>query len=382
MAICYDKERKTYYIKYTITLPTGEVKSRKIRNKERTKKRVLQQIENDIITKDKEQILKDYHKEDGSFQYLIDTTFAQMALSKKESTIYGYELVYKNYIKPFINNSLPIDKILEPVAMLNLISKIRETCKKKKVTANRLNLAIQFLKEVYDQAFALDLIGANTYSKGKLLLKRDKVETVSDDKLMFWTPEQFDIFIKTFESEDTKWKMFFEIAYWGGFRIGEILGLKWKDFDYDKKTLNVNKTLDTKGRISTTKNKASIGDVYLPNEIADELLLFKNAFVRTYDTDFIFFRRKTSRTSVRRIMDKHIKLGNLPHIKFHSLRHSIASRMINAGALPIFVSKHLRHASTQQTLDTYSHLFPQVNEGLMDRIFNQSPVSPQSSPQK
>ena len=35
----------------------------------------------------------------------------------------------------------------------------------------------------------------------------------------------------------------------------------------------------------------------------------------------------------------------------------------------LLVSKHLRHASTQQTLDTYSHLFPNETIGLMDKIF-------------
>lgn len=46
----------------------------------------------------------------------------------------------------------------------------------------------------------------------------------------------------------------------------------------------------------------------------------------------------------------------------------MASRMINRGCNPLIVSKYLRHSSTQQTLDTYSHLFPNITNGIMDKI--------------
>lgn len=368
MAICYDSSRKLYYISYRLTLPTGETKSRKIRNTERTRKRVVQQIELDEIEKDKEKILKSYHKKKDTFENLVDIYFRQCELTKKDSTNYGNKLVFKNYIFPCLDKSLSLEAIFEPSNMLSLVGKIKDLCKTKNVTTKRLNISITLLRELYDQAFQLDLISANSYNKGKLLLKHDKVVKVKTEKLMFWTPEQFDQFIATFDKEDQKWKMFFEVAYWGAFRIGEILALKRGDFNYEKKTLNVNKTIDKNGKISTTKNKASIDDVEIPDKIADELLEYRKSYNNPFDSDYMFFIKHTSRTSTKRIMDKHIKMANLPHIKFHSLRHSMASRMINAGVLPLYVSKHLRHASTQQTLDTYSHLFPKVGQGIMNQI--------------
>lgn len=52
----------------------------------------------------------------------------------------------------------------------------------------------------------------------------------------------------------------------------------------------------------------------------------------------------------------------------HGLRHSMASRMINQGVNILVVSKHLRHASTQQTLNTYAHLFPNLNKDIIDKL--------------
>ena len=85
-------------------------------------------------------------------------------------------------------------------------------------------------------------------------------------------------------------------------------------------------------------------------------------------SEFVFFIKHTSRTTARRILNEHIKISEVKKIKFHGLRHSMASRMINKGCNPLIVSKHLRHSSTQQTLDTYSHLFPNITNGIMDKI--------------
>ena len=66
--------------------------------------------------------------------------------------------------------------------MLSLVGKIKDLCKTKNVTTKRLNISITLLRELYDQAFQLDLISANSYNKGKLLLKHDKVVKVKTEK--------------------------------------------------------------------------------------------------------------------------------------------------------------------------------------------------------
>ena len=104
-------------------------------------------------------------------------------------------------------------------------------------------------------------------------------------------------------------------------------------------------------------------------EFCDRLLQYKFDLAAS-DNDFMFFGEKhVSRTNVRKIMSKHIELSGVPYIKFHGLRHSCASRMINAGVSPLIVSKHLRHSSVKETLDTYSHIFPNETVGIIDKIF-------------
>lgn len=162
--------------------------------------------------------------------------------------------------------------------------------------------------------------------------------------------------------------MFFEVEYYAALRIGEILALTWNDFFPEQKRININKALDKNGEVTTCKNTASCAPVDLPSFVVEDLLEYKKQFKCVEGNNYMFFIEPTSRTSAKRMMDKHTAMANLPEITLHGLRHSMASRMINKGLNVLIVSKHLRHASTQQTLDTYSHLFAKITEGVMDNI--------------
>ena len=50
--------------------------------------------------------------------------------------------------------------------------------------------------------------------------------------------------------------------------------------------------------------------------------------------------------------------ADIRRIPLHSFRHSCASLLINTGQPPTTVSNYLGHASVKETLDTYSHMFP------------------------
>jgi integrase len=61
------------------------------------------------------------------------------------------------------------------------------------------------------------------------------------------------------------------------------------------------------------------------------------------------------------------RLG-LPHFRFHDLRHSTATMLLRQGVQPKVVSEQLGHASSAVTLDTYSHVLPQLMEDAASRL--------------
>ena len=372
MAICIDKKNDTYYITYKIKLPDGSRKSRTIRNKERkvtgankVSKRYLQRIQASVIAEDYhnlEKVSEIKPNKNPSLKEVATLYLDYIKRKKKWTTVYAQEIIVNKYIFKFFNPNKPIDESLTITSVshfTNEVSKLKYTAD----TKNKINRA---LKEILSYASTREIIKYEYERKLTNLLENYKEYEVKEEIDNFWTDEEFDKFINSFK-EDDPWKLFFEVTYYGALRIGEVLGLEFKDINYLNRTISINKTLDSRGNIATTKNASSNASVTLPTRIIEKLEAYQNKFHGNPD-EFVFFIKHTSRTTARRILNEHIKISEVKKIKFHGLRHSMASRMINKGCNPLIVSKHLRHSSTQQTLDTYSHLFPNITNGIMDKI--------------
>jgi integrase len=60
--------------------------------------------------------------------------------------------------------------------------------------------------------------------------------------------------------------------------------------------------------------------------------------------------------------------AGLPEIRFHDLRHTAATLMLQKGIHPKVVQERLGHSSISMTLDTYSHVLPSLQEDVADRM--------------
>jgi integrase len=86
-------------------------------------------------------------------------------------------------------------------------------------------------------------------------------------------------------------------------------------------------------------------------------------------------------TKLRKRFYKLLDKAGLEQIRFHDLRHTAASLMLNSGVPVLMVSKRLGHSSVSTTLDTYGHLIPEMQKGLgnlLDDLI--SPVSVKIAP--
>lgn len=289
----------------------------------------------------------------------------EMKLTYKKLTYEERVTVINKY---FLNFFCKEDKAVNRFT-IDEMSGFRKYVSSLGVSISRKNLIFSTTRRLLTFAEENEYLDFVTSEKLIKCLKSIRKDKETSSKLCFWTNEQFDSFIKTFDKKDQKWKYYFLLTYWGALRMGEINALTWEDIDFNNHSVFINKSVDRDGVISSPKTKSSKASVDLPTFLVKELNKWKQSVKPEKDCDFIFFNNHiVARTSIRRMMLKHEKIASLDPIKFHGLRHSMASRMINQGCNPLLVSKHLRHASTQQTLDTYSHLFPSATSGLMDRL--------------
>ena len=67
-------------------------------------------------------------------------------------------------------------------------------------------------------------------------------------------------------------------------------------------------------------------------------------------------------------MQRGIKESGVKRIRIHDLRHSHASLLVEMGFSPLEIANRLGHEKTETTLNTYSHLYPDKQEQLADRL--------------
>ena len=182
----------------------------------------------------------------------------------------------------------------------------------------------------------------------------------------------------------SKMKAFFSLMITTGLRPGEALGLKWQDVDFDKNRITVNRSLSrsggkwmlvepktAKGRRSIPVPPTVIGDL---NEYKNEQLAEKNsARSNTYkDQGFVFATKTGEPLSDRNIIGRHfkplLKTAGLPDIRLYDLRHTCATLLLSAGENPKIVSERLGHADTSLTLNTYSHVLPNMQESATQKL--------------
>ena len=147
-----------------------------------------------------------------------------------------------------------------------------------------------------------------------------------------------------------------------GMRIGELCALKWSDFDFEKSTVTVSRTIQrikntngetaTKVIISSPKSRTSLREIPIPEFLKNTLARIKtdnDSYVLSGNSKFIGPRTMQYR------FGRTLKQFDLPQVNFHSLRHMFATKCVSLGIDVKTLSKILGHSSVKITLDLYVH---------------------------
>lgn len=172
------------------------------------------------------------------------------------------------------------------------------------------------------------------------------------------------------------------IALATGLRRGEILALKWPEVDFEGGQVRVVASMEqTKAglRLKAPKTAKSRRSVTLPQFAINYLRDLKKTQAEerlrvgsVYDNqDFVFAREDGSPVKPDTLSTNFatmIRRSNLPHVRFHDLRHTHATQLLVQGVNPKVVSERLGHSKVAITLDTYSHVMPGLQEDAARRI--------------
>jgi integrase len=173
------------------------------------------------------------------------------------------------------------------------------------------------------------------------------------------------------------------LALTTGMRRGELLGLKWSDIDWDRAMVTVRRALKESRRgleLQKPKTARSARTIALP-PIALEVLrshriiqaesrmrlgkAYRDLGLVLAERDGAFKRPDALSTNFAAFIRRH---PELPKVRFHDLRHTHASLLLQAGEHAKVVSERLGHSSVAFTLDTYGHLMPGMEEAAAAKL--------------
>ena len=173
-------------------------------------------------------------------------------------------------------------------------------------------------------------------------------------------------------TKEQKYKMLFTLAAFTGIRQGELLGLKWEDIDWETKQIHVQRTF-TKGRFFATKTKTSNRRIDLGPTLMLELKKWKLASGKN-GLGLVFCNEAGTPLDHDNLYKRHflpaLEAANLPRIRFHDLRHTYASIMIEQGENLKYIQTQLGHSSPTVTLNVYAHLMKPTNQEAACRLEN------------
>jgi integrase len=190
------------------------------------------------------------------------------------------------------------------------------------------------------------------------------------DKITVLTPSQVKNFLGKVEGQ--KYQAMFKLAVFGGPREGELLGFKWSDMDWENNQIHVQRTY-TKGKFFATKTKTSNRKIDLGPAVMTELKKWKLACPKN-ELDLIFPNEAGKPMNYSNMVNRHffpaLKAAELPRMRFHDLRHTYASLMIEQGENLKYIQSQLGHSSPTVTMNVYAHLMKPSNQQAACRLEN------------
>lgn len=309
----------------------------------------------------------------------IDVNTSNMTFKELYLSYYNYQAdkvkfttikTYKDRVKFFQD----LDNVKVNDFSILHFERWKEFINKQNISTNYKNHLYKFFKAILNYGskwYGLNFAGM--YLKMTNFTDPNEIPKEMD----FYTYDEFQKFIAC--EEDILYKALYETLYYCGLRRGELKGLTWEDIDFEDKTLRVNKNVVSyiegkKFRVTTPKTKSSNRILPMPDILVNDLKQVYENFKKYQNFNkkwFVFGGvEPISNGKIRTHKISNCNKAKIREIRIHDFRHSCASLLINSGANINMVAKYLGHTKIDETLNTYSHLFKNKMNDIVNIINN------------
>ena len=179
-----------------------------------------------------------------------------------------------------------------------------------------------YLKTIHNQLSAILNYAVNFYDlRSNPCRKAGSMGKSKADERPYWTLEEFQKFSDAIMDKQDSW-IAFQILFWTGMRIGELLALQVKDIDFEQGTITVDESLtrlDGEDLITAPKTESSVRVITIHKELQEELKEYIATLYHVRPGTRLFAGRTKE-------MKRGIKMSGVKKITVHCTRHSHASR--------------------------------------------------------
>ncbi|EDO57712.1 tyrosine-type recombinase/integrase [Clostridium sp. L2-50] len=301
---------------------------------------------------------------DAWFEYWID-------LKKKTvrpNTVRNYSERYERNIKNVIENKLLTE--VKPIHCQKIFSDMADEGYKT-TTIYQTRIALYNMLEFAKENEVIITNPCKKSVKSDIGKPSDKKEALTiDDQRRFLAA-----------AKGQSYEYQYRFALQTGLRTGELVGLKWEDINFERKTLTIERSMEFRykvgeWRVGPPKSKSGYRTIPLTDEAICILKAQKekNRKIKVIDkewADTVFLCRKgqpvknsTYDTALFKICDK----AGIKRFSMHVLRHTFATRCIEGGMMPKTLQKILGHSNIGITMNLYVHITEEEKQKEIDLV--------------
>ncbi len=312
-----------------------------------------------------------------TFTQFADLYFETYTQFLSASTLQGYERAYTN-TKPHGLRVYFGDVQLRKITQRHIQEYVNflSTQVSPKSTKNYIML----LSVLFKLAVQQNIISKEANPMQDIIKPRQRKKQIEAYNL-----EEFNLLLRlSSDDENQHIKLIIHLALLSGIRRGEMAALLWDDIDFENNSIMINKsrlTVHGVDHIQPPKTDAGIRKIFVPNHLMRVLKEYqirynmnKNRFGDEYiDSDYVITLPNGRPMTPQGITNCYLRFmrrhsDKIRYLKFHGLRHTYASILIEQGENPKTVQHNLGHADVALTLQIYAHSYESAQKNAAEKL--------------
>ncbi|MCM3020091.1 site-specific integrase [Priestia megaterium] len=293
--------------------------------------------------------------------------FVERQTQLAKSTLKNHKCLYRNHLKPKLGHYKLQD--LNPIVLQKFTNSLVADSS---LSHNSIRKLLFLMNQLMKKAHGLKLISENP-------LIHVNIPREVKSEMSIWDLKQVNYYIAN--AKQNRYYTIVLMALLTGMRKGEILGLRWRDIDFEKQVVYIRQIYDgyAKELKVGAKTASGVRSIHIPDMLVNQLKkerkkvlsnkLKQGMAYNDYDlVNCTKFGNPLDSSTLSKRFKNHTKKLGLPVIRFHDLRHTHVTMLIQQNVNVKVISERVGHSSIQITLNQYSHVLPSMQQEVADKL--------------